>query len=284
MNYRQSFRKSRLAEWGFKLAVISAHIVVFTVLLHRYASQSTAVSLNLLQIGFVGALVAFFVSIVAAFQIWNKLLSGFAKSIFGAVIALLVLVWPIMMLPVYIATPKIYDVSTDIKTPPEFDALKKFRAFGSNPTNFKYKVPFDADVRPLRILVPGQDAFDFVRQLVIKRKWELIAARPPGEDGNVSYIEAVDRSLVLAMADDIVIRIRSKGAQSVLDIRSAARYGSYDLGRNQDRIIEFLDDFISQSEKVSRIDEGEPLFIDPRNRKRIRRAPNNQPIEQPAEQ
>lgn len=266
MTYRQTFRKSRLAEWGFKLSIFSAHIIVFTVVLHRYAGQSTAVALNLLQIGFVGAFIALILSIVAAFQIWNKLLSGFGKSVAGALISLLVLIWPTMMLPVYFVTPQLYDVTTNLKLPPEFKVLKKFREFGSNPTNFIEREAFASDVLSVRILTPGQDTFDLVRQLVLKRKWELISVKPPGKKSGLATIEAVDRSLVLAAPDDIVIRIQSKGAQSVLDMRSAARYGSYDLGRNQKRIQQFLEDVINQSANATRIKPGEPLYLSRRTR------------------
>lgn len=261
MTYRQKFRKSRLAEWGFRLSVICAHIVVFTVLLHRYASQSTAVSLNLLQIGFVGALVAFGISLFAAFQIWNRLLSGFGKAIAGIFISLLILAWPASLLPLYLVTPKLYDISTDIKSPPAFNALLQFRSFGSNATNFVIRRPFAEDVRPLRILLPGQDAFDMVRQFILKRKWEVIAIKPPSEASPDAIIEAVDRSLVLAVPDDIVIRIQTNGEQSILDIRSAARYGDFDLGRNQARIQSFLDDFINLNDKVRRIKKDEPLYL-----------------------
>ncbi len=261
MKHRQTFRKSRLAEWGFKLSVFSAHIIVFTVLLHRYAGQSTAVSLNLLQIGFIGGFFAFILSVMAVFQIWNKLLSGFGKSVVGVVISLLVLIWPLSLLPVYFVTPQIYDVSTSLVSPPEFKALTKFREFGSNPVNFIEREPFDQDVVSVRILSPGQDAFDLARQLVLKRKWEVISLKPAGKNSSDATIEAVDRSVILAAPDDIVIRIRSKGGQSILDMRSAARYGSYDLGRNQKRIQDFLDDYINQSDKAKRVEEGEPLFL-----------------------
>ena len=267
MKHRQTFRKSRLAEWGFKLSIFSAHLIVFTVLLHRYAGQSTAVSLNVLQIGFIGGFFAFILSVTAVFQIWNKLLSGFGKSVAGVVISLAVLIWPISLLPVYFVTPQIYDVSTSLVSPPEFKALTKFREFGSNPINFIERgETFAPDVVTVRILSPGQDAFDLARQLVLKRKWEIVSLQPAGKNSSDAIIEAVDRSLILAAPDDIVIRIRSKGRQSILDMRSAARYGSYDLGRNQKRIQDFLDDYINQSDKAKRVEEGEPLFL-PRRKK-----------------
>ncbi len=260
MSYRQTFRRSRLAEWGFRLAIVSAHIVVFTVLLHRYAGQSTAVSLNLLQIGFIGALISLGMCLIAAIQIWNKLLKGFGKSVAGVIISLVVLAWPISMLPVYIVTPKIYDVSTSLKAPPKFDALKKFRSFGSNPVNFVERDSFAADVTSLRFQKTGQDTFDLVRQFVLKRKWELVSVKAPSPESGESFIEAVDRSALLAVPGDIVIRIRTNGQQSVLDMRSAARYGTYDLGRNQRRIQAFLDDIISQNSNVKRISADEPRF------------------------
>jgi hypothetical protein len=67
--------------------------------------------------------------------------------------------------------------------------------------------------------------------------------------------------VVLAVPDDIVIRIMSRGGQSILDMRSQSRYGTYDLGRNQRRILAFLDDLISQNIGVERVKADEPLFI-----------------------
>lgn len=261
MSYRQTFRKSRLAEWGFRLSILSAHIIVFTVILHRYAGQSTAVSLNLMQIGFIGALVALGMCLVAAIQIWNKLLKGFGQSIAGLVISLLVLAWPLYYLPTYLVTPQLYDISTNISAPPKFEALKPFRGFGSNPLNFVERERFAADVVPLRFDKSGQDTFDLVRQLVLKRKWELISAKPLSPASGEAIIEAVDRSAVLAVPDDIVIRIQSRGGQSILDMRSQSRFGSYDLGRNQRRIQNFLDDLITQNSGVERVKAGQPLFI-----------------------
>lgn len=261
MTYRQSFRKSKLADWGYRLSVVSAHLVVFTVILHRYASQSTAVSLNLLQIGFIGAFAALVISLIAGVQIWNRLLSGFGRAIFGIFLSLAVLAWPLAQLPIYFTTPQNYDVSTDLNFAPQFKALKKYREFGSNALNFIERFPFADDVRPLRILKSGQDSFDMVRQLVLKRKWEVISSKPPSTKFSESIIEAVDRTLILAAPEDIIIRIRTRGDQSILDMRSQSRYGSFDLGRNQTRILEFLDDLITQNSNVVRVGVGEELFI-----------------------
>ena len=127
--------------------------------------------------------------------------------------------------------------------------------------NFIEREPFADDVVTVRVLSPAQDAFDLARQLVLKRKWEIVALKAPSNNASDAVIEAVDRSLILAAPDDIVIRIRSNKGQSLLDMRSAARYGSYDLGRNQIRVQKFLDDYINLSERAKRVEQGEPLFL-----------------------
>jgi len=264
MTYRQSFRKSKLAVWGFRLSVISAHLIVFTLLLHRFGGQSTAVALNVLQIGFITAFVAFIISVIASVHIWDQLLHGFGKAVAGIIISLFVLAWPLSQLPRYLTTPQQYDVSTDLKSPPPFQALLKYRSFGSNPTAFVQKEPFADDIQPLRIKKSGQDAFDLVRQLVLKRKWEVVSIKPPEGGSDLGMIEAVDRSFILGAADDIVLRIRSGGSSvSVLDIRSASRFCSFDLGRNEERIQAFLSDFISQNSNVERVQAGENPFFSP---------------------
>lgn len=260
MSYRQVFRKSQLAEWGFRLSIFSAHLVVFTVLLHRFAGQATAVSLNLLQIGFLVAFIGLIISLTAAVQIWNQLMSGFAKAVIGIVLCFLVLVWPISQLPLYFVSPKIYDVSTDRRSAPNFQALLERRHFGSNPVGFVPHDEFDESLTTLWINKSGQDSFDMVRQLVLKRKWEIVAVTPPTASSNEGVIEAVATSPILAFPYDIVLRIRSKGEQSVLDMRSASRYGSFDLGRNQQRVLKFWQELREKNPEIEPLGPGAPRF------------------------
>ena len=80
---RQRSRYSFLAIWGFRFAIFSAHVIVFTVLLHRYASQPTAVALNLLQIGFFVAAVGLVFSLIAALVIMAILHLVLSRTAFG---------------------------------------------------------------------------------------------------------------------------------------------------------------------------------------------------------
>jgi hypothetical protein len=59
---------------------------------------------------------------------------------------------------------------------------------------------------------------------------------------NITYIEAVARSLVMGFADDVVVRIVEEEQGALVDMRSSSRWGVHDLGANATRIVSFLGD------------------------------------------
>ncbi len=64
-----------------------------------------------------------------------------------------------------------------------------------------------------------------------------------GEDEfNITYVEAVARSMIMGFADDIVIRIIEEEQGALVDMRSSSRWGVHDLGANAKRIDSFLND------------------------------------------
>ena len=63
---------------------------------------------------------------------------------------------------------------------------------------------------------------------------------PSRENGNVGYVEAVDRTLVIGFRDDVVVRVAGSGRGALVDVRSASRFGRHDLGRNAQRLREVL--------------------------------------------
>ena len=51
---------------------------------------------------------------------------------------------------------------------------------------------------------------------------------------------AVARSFVVGLPADVAIRVSNDGDTVVVDMRSASRYGRYDLGDKASRIVGFL--------------------------------------------
>ena len=58
-------------------------------------------------------------------------------------------------------------------------------------------------------------------------------------------IEATDTTMWFGFKDDIVIRINDNGSERLVDIRSKSRVGSRDLGKNAERIHDFIDELDS---------------------------------------
>jgi hypothetical protein len=61
-------------------------------------------------------------------------------------------------------------------------------------------------------------------------------------------IEATARSPVMGFRDDVVIRLTPMGQGTRVDVRSASRVGTHDLGANASRIrslLEDIDDVVS---------------------------------------
>ena len=63
-------------------------------------------------------------------------------------------------------------------------------------------------------------------------------------------IEATARSPIMGFRDDVVIRISPMGQGTRIDVRSASRVGTHDLGANASRIrslLEDIDDVVSSA-------------------------------------
>lgn len=139
--------------------------------------------------------------------------------------------------------PPIHDITTDAVDPPQFSVAPERRGRNSNSLAIKPDV-IDAqlvaypDVTTL-VSADGLEA-SFAHALEVARElgWDVYR-----EDLNAGYIEAVDTTRVMGFKDDIVIRIRTNGDGTIVDLRSVSRVGRSDLGANAARIRRFAEAF-----------------------------------------
>ena len=134
---------------------------------------------------------------------------------------------------------------TDAVRPPTFKALAKQRGLGSNSPGYAgaalaaVQTKAYPDIAPLVFDLNVQDVFD-VAATTLKRgklKMEIVTEEPPSNDtSRPGLIEAVDRTLVIGFADDVVVRIAGDQVRTRIDIRSQSRYGRHDLGQNAKRV------------------------------------------------
>ncbi len=91
------------------------------------------------------------------------------------------------------------------------------------------------DIKPLPVNRPTEDTYSAVREAVKTLNWTIVAENPPA-DGRTGLIEATDRSRIFGFTDDVVIRVAGAGRSARVDVRSSARHGNHDLGRNAQRV------------------------------------------------
>lgn len=144
--------------------------------------------------------------------------------------------------------PPIHDVSTDLVDIPQFIAVLPLRADAPNTTVYgearnmtperNAQLQRDAypDLVPRYYEASEEEMFERALAAVDAMGWELVAADPDG-----GHIEATATTFWFRFKDDIVIRIRPLGAQTVVDARSLSRVGGGDLGANAKRLRKFFE-------------------------------------------
>jgi uncharacterized protein (DUF1499 family) len=126
------------------------------------------------------------------------------------------------------------DVATDLADPPLF--LAGPAASLPHPDDFRaWHRQTYADLAPATLSVSTDAAFAKAKALIESKSW-TITAEAPGK----GLIQALARTAVFGFEDDVVVRIRASGSQSVVDLRSRSRVGRGDRGVNAARIRDFL--------------------------------------------
>ena len=123
---------SVFARWTSRIALFSVGLLTTAVLLHRLLSLPTPIALNLAAAAFVGALLSILLAIAAAVGVWRTGRPGTSRIVFGTVVGLGLLLWPLVYLPRYERLPKINDITTDAANPPTFVTLARLRGPGLN--------------------------------------------------------------------------------------------------------------------------------------------------------
>jgi uncharacterized protein (DUF1499 family) len=138
--------------------------------------------------------------------------------------------------------PSIHDITTDLDNPPAFQAIISKRANAPNTLDRSPQLSLlqregYPDLAPITLPTAPAATFDRALAVAQARGWEIVTA-----DKSSGRIEATDTTRWFGFTDDVVVRLTPWGAGTRVDVRSIARTGAGDLGRNASRIRRFLDD------------------------------------------
>lgn len=173
--------------------------------------------------------------------------AGYAVAgLAGSLALLAVPLYDYVMVEIVHAIPPIHDISTDTEHPPAFVALLSEREGAANPpgydgpklvktydgslsTTMALQKKYYSDIHSIGVLIPPAKLFGRALDAAQAMDWQIVAAVPDAQGGR---IEAISRSFLFGLVDDIVIRVKPAGMGARIDIRSKSRDGDNDLGRN----------------------------------------------------
>ncbi|MFT6896831.1 MAG: hypothetical protein ACJA13_001235 [Paraglaciecola sp.] len=164
----------------------------------------------------------------------------------ASILALIAIAMPLSLMVKAQSVPRIHDISTDLVNPPKFEAIVPLRLDAPNPVAYPGEETAAQQRQAYPELVtqqytqPVDQVFDAALASVNNLGWELANA-----DKTRGLIEATHTTAWFGFKDDVVIRIAQQDQVSVLDMRSKSRVGQSDLGKNAERIHEFLDNLTS---------------------------------------
>lgn len=237
--------RSRSAALARHVASFSALLFLVSALGHRYGLLGTPGFEAVLATVGALALISLLLAAAGLRSVWRDGDTGARDIAFAVIVASVVLtpfglaVWKGMTLP------PLHDISTDTVRPPVlpppvpplpganapavFDAAMAERQRDGYPEIVGRRYPATVE----RV----QAAVDAV---LAAGHWKRLPAGEPA-DGAVT-IAAEGETLVLGFPFVIAVRIGEEGDTTVVDMRSASRYGRYDFGDNARRITTFLND------------------------------------------
>jgi uncharacterized protein (DUF1499 family) len=254
---------SRKARWSYRIAWMSVLLFLTVLVWHRFFSMPTPLALKLLGAAVAGAVMSLILSAAALVNIWKEGYLGAIRASFALLFSLFVLALPLRSLPNLLSLPRLYDVTTDPASPPAFDRVVQIRQGQANPAH--YDPAFAAlqaaaypDIAPLQVPRSLADVYSAVRDVVSSLNWKVIDEQAP-EAMKSGRIEASDRTFLFGFVDDVVIRVTGSQKSAKIDMRSSSRFGQHDLGRNAQRIRQFMAEFRSRLAQLEQAERMEQL-------------------------
>lgn len=242
---------SRLAIWARRFAFFALVATMLSIIVVRSGFLEIEPSIATFGGALVFAVLAILIGLAAFVTIWKDGLSGLGHALLAIAIGALLLAYPAYLGVKAYRLPAISDITTDPIDPPRFEQLSRLRPRGTVEYAGLYAAEQQRiaypDIEPLTVDVPPIAAHNAALAVLLKRKWRVVADRPPQPSQPNGQIEVVARTAIMGFRDDVAIRVRPDGDGARIDMRSASRYGHHDFGTNAARIRGLLDDIDAQA-------------------------------------
>lgn len=229
-----------LTIWGLRLAIASPVLAVFCIAIFRFGIIE-------FRLPFLGLVLAVLLAAIALLLSAGALIGGLGSGSSGdgvhmqraaiaLVLALVMLFPPLNTVRKGGNVPPIHDISTDLDTPPIFEAVPATRGANDNSLALDEKVQaaqkaFYTALAPLSLSGSAGDNFAKALAAAEDMGWEIVA-----QNADTGIIEATATTTLFGFKDDVIIRLSDANGGTRVDMRSASRAGLSDLGANAARI------------------------------------------------
>jgi len=235
---------SRAATLSTALGCAGLTAFVAGPLLAQLECASAFIAFRIMGLGLLAGLLALALGAVGLWQTRGANgRSGRSRAVAGSLLGLVPLAFAAAAVGSSGNAPMINDITTDTANPPRFIAAATDDA--NTGRNLDYPGEEFAgqqrsgypDLEPIR--VPGPPSATFNRSISAAEDlgWKLTL-----RDAAAGRFEAIATTRIFHFADDIVVRIRRDGTDSIVDVRSKSRDGRGDMGANAARIRRFRDE------------------------------------------
>src|ERR1700722_11506413 len=266
---------SKLAIWARRMALFSLCAVIVSIIIVRSEWLDIGPAITTFVVALAPSIFALVLALGALVVIWTDGLRGLGRAFASMAIAGALLGYPAYLAYRAYKLPWLYDITTDPIDPPRYEALARLRPRAANPITYaglyaaEHQRPAYPDIEPLDEDATPEVAFKAALAVITKRKWIIIDRRPPQPTRREGHIEAVARTLIMGLRDDVVVRVRGGADGSRIDVRSSSRFGSFDFGSNAARVrklIEDIDDAVGN-------EKPEPAVLPPAKKPPLAPAP-----------
>src|SRR3569623_527644 len=245
---------SPLAIWSARLAWFALAVAALSVIIVRSGLLEIGPAIATFGAALAFAAGAVLLALASFIAIWRNGSPGLGRALTALLLGEVLLSYPAYLGLRAYKLPEINDVTTDFSNPPRFDVLSRLRPPGKvdYPARFaELQRKGYPDVAPLQVELPIRTVYDVVLKVINKRKWLVVAARPPAGARRGGVIEAVARPPIMGFRDDVVVRVTGlRDGTSRVDVRSASRYGFHDFGANARRVSSLLADIDDEAGNV----------------------------------
>lgn len=252
MQRRFSPPVSGLALWSQRLAFLALLMAAVGLYVGRTGAVPLLPSMAVIGSALFLSSLATVLAVAAFVVIWRVGAKGLGSAYAGLVLAFLLLAYPAYLAVLSLTLPVLADVSTDFSAPPSFSPSRQAVARRGNYTPPGYDASLAAaqraaypGVQPVLLELGVDESFRLVQQALQQRRWTIVESVGPQRARDDAYVEAIDRSLLLRIPEDIVIRLRAVGDETRIDMRSASRIGRHDFGANARRIESLVGDLVA---------------------------------------